>query len=73
MSGKAQIVEPNLLWEHYLCTKRKEGVASTSKTEGNQGWDNGNSEPTKMGDKWIVDKGGKYVKTEAKGIVVTKG
>ena len=73
MSGKAQTVELNLLWEHYLCTKRKEGAASASKTEGNQGWDNGNSEPTEMGDKWIVDKGGKDAKTEAKGIMVTRG
>ena len=66
-------MEPNLLWEHYPYTKRKEAASPAGRTESNQGGYNGNSEPVEMGDKWFVDKGGKDVETEVKGFVVTRG
>ena len=66
-------MEPDLLWKYYQCTKRKEVAALAGRTESNQGGYNGNGEPVEMGDKWLVDKGGKDVETKVKGFVVTEG
>ena len=66
-------MEPDLLWKYYQCTKRKEAAAPAGRTKSNQGGYNENGEPVEMGDKWLVDKGGKDVETEVKGFVVTRG
>ena len=66
-------MEPDIFWEYYPCTKRKEAATPTGRTESNQGGYNGNSVSVEMRDKWLVDKGGKDVETEVKGFVVAKG
>ena len=66
-------MELDLLWEYYPCTKRKEAATLAGRTESNQGGYNGNGEPVEMGDKWLVNKGGKDVETKVKGFVVTRG
>ena len=66
-------MEPDLFWEYYRCTKRKEAAALARRTESNQGGYNGNSVSVEMRDKWLVDTGGKDVETEVKGFVVTRG
>ena len=66
-------MEPDLLWKYYQCTKRKEAAAPAGRTKSNQGGYNENGEPVEMGDKWLVDKGGKDVETKVNGFVVTGG
>ena len=57
-------MELNLFWEYYPYTTRKKKAAPVGRTEGNQGGYDGNSKPVEMGDKWLVDKGGKDVEIE---------